>query len=28
MNKQDLIDFKKRVKKVYETGEIKAPIHL
>ena len=28
MNKQDLIDFEKRVKKVYEAGEIKAPIHL
>jgi TPP-dependent pyruvate/acetoin dehydrogenase alpha subunit len=28
MNKQDLIDFEKRVKKVYEDGEIKAPIHL
>ena len=28
MNKQNLIDFEKRVKKVYEAGEIKAPIHL
>jgi TPP-dependent pyruvate/acetoin dehydrogenase alpha subunit len=28
VNKQDLIDFEKRVKKVYEAGEIKAPIHL
>jgi TPP-dependent pyruvate/acetoin dehydrogenase alpha subunit len=28
MNKQDLIDFEKRVKKVYEAGEIEAPIHL
>ena len=28
MNKQNLIDFEKKVKKVYEAGEIKAPIHL
>ena len=28
MNKQDLIDFENRVIKVYEAGEIKAPIHL
>jgi len=28
MNKQDLIDFEKRVQKVYEAGEIKAPVHL
>ena len=28
MNKQNLINFEKRVKKVYEAGEIKAPIHL
>ncbi len=28
MNKQDLIDFEKRVQKVYDAGEMKAPIHL
>jgi TPP-dependent pyruvate/acetoin dehydrogenase alpha subunit len=28
MNKQNLIDFEKRVLKVYEAGEIKAPVHL
>ena len=28
MNKQDLIDFEKRVQKVYEAGEINAPVHL
>ena len=28
MNKKDLIDFEKRVQKVYEAGEIKAPVHL
>ena len=28
MNKQDLIDFEKRVQEVYEAGEIRAPVHL
>jgi len=28
MNKQDLIDFEKRVQKVYDAGEVKAPVHL
>ena len=28
MNKQDLIEFEKRVQKAYEAGKIKAPVHL
>ena len=28
MHKKDLIDFEKKVQKVYEAGEIKAPVHL
>jgi len=28
MNKKDLIDFEIKVQKVYEAGEIKAPVHL
>jgi TPP-dependent pyruvate/acetoin dehydrogenase alpha subunit len=28
MNKQELIDFEKEVQKIYESGEIKAPVHL
>jgi pyruvate dehydrogenase E1 component alpha subunit len=28
MHKKDLINFEKRVQKVYEAGEIKAPVHL
>ena len=28
INRQFLIDFEKRVKKIYEEGNIKAPIHL
>ena len=28
MNKKDLIDFEKRVQDVYESGKIKAPVHL
>ena len=28
MNKKQLIEFEKRVQKVYEAGEIKAPVHL
>ena len=28
MNKKDLIDFEKRVQEVYESGKIKAPVHL
>ena len=28
MNKQQLIDFEKRIQKVYEAGKIKAPVHL
>ena len=28
MNKKDLIDFEKKVQKIYEAGEIKAPVHL
>ena len=28
MNKKQLIDFEKRVQKVYEAGEIKSPVHL
>ena len=28
MNKKQLIEFEKRIKKIYENGKIKAPIHL
>ncbi len=28
MNKKDLIDFEKRVQAIYESGKIKAPVHL
>jgi len=28
MHKKDLIDFEKKVQKVYEAGEINAPVHL
>jgi len=28
MNKLDLINFEKDIKKIYETGKIRAPIHL
>ena len=28
INSQFLIDFEKRIKKIYEEGNIKAPIHL
>ena len=28
MNKQDLINFEEDIKKIYESGKIKAPIHL
>ena len=28
MHKKDLIDFEKKVQKVYDAGEITAPVHL
>ena len=28
INKKNLIDFELDIKKIYETGKIKAPIHL
>ena len=28
MNKQELIDFEKEISEIYETGQIKGPIHL
>ena len=28
MNKKDLINFEEEIKKIYENGKIRAPIHL